>query len=354
MPLVVAGELVRSAPGEIYAAEDGDLYELGPAFAERSCELTPPGQSCEDVQVAFVSSPLSLPMVMGAAAFKGAVGIAAIRLVSAGALVAGMTILWRRLAHRSRQAGSALVVTALLLTPLTLNVVTLGQTTPLLFLSVVGGITAVERDPRRRAAAAALWVVCIAFKVFPVVPGIVLVAQRRWRFLGTAAAVALTLALAAALLGAPGWAEFASATAALSTRPSRTPTTAPSTRSRAGSTHSTTGRGGCCRWAAEPPWWRSAGGRGCAEPMTTRNGRWPGSPRSSSCRSVWAHYLWICIGVIGVVLAGRAVDDKIIRVLPAAAAASLLVAVPDASGGSAEPWVQLRSSPRPWRWPPGC
>lgn len=57
VPFVVAGELVSSDPGGVYATDATDLYDLPPAFARRSCELTPADVECGDVNVAFLSPP---------------------------------------------------------------------------------------------------------------------------------------------------------------------------------------------------------------------------------------------------------------------------------------------------------
>src|SRR5947209_7904393 len=57
VPYLVAGDLVRQQPGEVYASRNGDLFDLKPVFADRFCRLAPKDTDCANVNVAFVSPP---------------------------------------------------------------------------------------------------------------------------------------------------------------------------------------------------------------------------------------------------------------------------------------------------------
>ena len=210
IPYQVAGELVADGRADsVYATSSGDLYDLAPDFASRWCELAPPGTDCAQVAVAFVSTPASLPFAWLVWAPGARAGVLLARLVAAGALALGMGVLWNRLAGRRRDAPQLLLVTAVLLTPMAAVPITLGQTSPLLFLLACVGVVRTDGRPVRRWATAALWASTVALKAFPAVVGLVLLRQRRLRLVVETAAVLIGLGVVALALGPLSlWADF--------------------------------------------------------------------------------------------------------------------------------------------------
>ena len=217
LPTVVAGDLVVGDPGSVYSAS-GDLYELEPRFASRSCGLAPAGTRCDEVLVGFVATPLVLPAARLLALVGPEAGSALLRVVGAASLAGGMLLLWRRLADRSDAAPGHLLLTAVLLTPFVTVPVGLGQTSPLLFLLAVAGVGATDVSSRRRWATAGLWAATIALKLFPAALVVVAGAQRRWRLVGASAAwVAALVALTLLTVPPEVLGDFVDATRALGT-----------------------------------------------------------------------------------------------------------------------------------------
>jgi hypothetical protein len=203
VPLVVAGELVTDDPGSVYVdGETGGLFDLRPAFAARSCEVLHPRLRCEDYAVAFVSPPGALPVAVGLAALGPDQGIRAVRLLAFAGVALGMAVLWGRLARAGPQAPAVLAGCTVLLTPLALNSIGLGQSTPLLFLSVVLGTGAAVRG-RPAVVRGVVWAATVLSKASPLALGAVLVVQRRWWILGSGLAVVAAAHLGGVAIG--GW-----------------------------------------------------------------------------------------------------------------------------------------------------
>ena len=216
VPYVVAGEFVDTDPDLVYAAQGGDLFTLDEPFAERSCELSPPGTDCSSFPVAYVSTPLSLPFARLVALLGADVGILAMRLGAALCLVAGMAALWRRLTPRHPAAGTYLAVTAVLLTPFAMAPLGLGQTSPVLFLAAALGVRGTRRTPRA-VGVGAVMAAAVAFKAFPVAMVAVAMWQRRWRLVAATVAWCALLALAALVLVPPStFQEFVTAAGEIS------------------------------------------------------------------------------------------------------------------------------------------
>ena len=100
LPYVVAGRLVGAEPGQIYATEARDLYDLKPAFASTSCELAPAGTDCANLTVAFVSAPPALLFAVGLLASglaSTSVGAYAGAMIMQGLLRKSFPLLVRRL-----------------------------------------------------------------------------------------------------------------------------------------------------------------------------------------------------------------------------------------------------------------
>lgn len=343
VPFVVAGELVSSDPGAVYATDATDLYDLPPAFARRSCELTPADVECGDVNVAFLSPPQTLPFLDALARLgSGELGILVMRLLGAGALVAGMVVLWRRLAHRTRRAPVLLLATALVLTPFATVPVALGQTSPLLFLSAAMGVGIAERA-RGRAAFVLVWCATIVTKLVPAAMGVVLVAQRRWRTLAWAAGVLVVLtALTAAFYSVDLFGQFVEATRR--------------TSELTISHHFNRAADGLLR-----RWWPGFGSApwpvlllGLRLAIVAVLG-WVGMRRTTDEEQwafawlallfisplLWGHYLWVVPGAVGLALASRPqLEDRTLALLPGFSLAVSAFATPNVFQGPL-PWLQL-------------
>ncbi|MCC5952727.1 MAG: DUF2029 domain-containing protein [Acidimicrobiia bacterium] len=203
VPLVVAGELVRSDPDAVYVGADGGLGRLQEPFHDRSCEILADDLDCERYAVAFVSPPQALPLVAALSTLGPEIALRLLRLAAAGALAFGVVVLWRRLAGVSARAPSIMAATTLLFTPLALISIDLGQTTPLLFASAARGVGAVDQRGSTRVFAALLWSLTVAMKAVSAAVGIVLLLQRRFAFLGVAAAALVVSGLLGLAIGGP-------------------------------------------------------------------------------------------------------------------------------------------------------
>jgi hypothetical protein len=337
LPYVVAGDLVHDDASLVYASKGGDLFDLEPAFARRSCELAPPGTDCSNLTVAFVSTPLSVPFAL-AVSKLGATGASLLmRLLAALSLVGGMWVLWNRLAHRTRTAANCLVATVLLLTPFTMVVLSLGQTSPILFVSAALGVRRTGRW-LRAALVAGLWAAAIAFKAFPAGLIVVLLWQRRWRLIicsvaWGAALVALTLAATPVSL----WSDFVSNSRDLS--------------AEAGANPYNGSIGAFVHNVAEP---LSASTVGSALVLVVSIGLvvallvWSATHLEDDAQwaygyllflllvpFVWWHYLWLAVAAVGIVLAARSrLDDRALLVLPVLAAVTVPISIPNSRGWS--------------------
>lgn len=343
VPFVVAGELVSSTPDAVYATDATDLYDLPPRFAERSCELMPEGSDCADLNVAFLSPPQALPFLdLLARGSSGQTGVLALRMLGAAALVGGMVLLWSKLAHRTPRAPMLLLLTALVLTPFATVPIALGQTAPLLFLSVAMGVSISDRV-RGRAAFVVIWCATIVTKLVPAVLALVLVIQRRWRILGWAAGVLVLLtALAAVLYPTDLFRQFIQAT--------------DRTSSFTVGHHFNRAADGLMRrlWSGfgAGPWPALLLGLRLAVVGVLG---WIGLRRATDDEQwafgwlallfvsplLWSHYLWVIPGAIGLVLAGRPrLDDRTLALLPAFSLAVSAFATPNVFQGPL-PWLQL-------------
>ncbi len=340
LPYVVAGEVARTDPSLVYATRSGDLYDLEPAFAERTCELSPAGAGCADA-VAFVSTPLAVPFAIAVGALGGDAGVLVIRFIAAASLAGGMWALWNRLAHRTRDAGRTLVITAVALTPFATVPIALGQTSPLLFLSAAIGVTAATR-PLRSALTAALWVATIALKAYPAALVLVLLWQRRWTIVRDAVLAGLVLVvLTVATTPTEVWRDFTRSSGELS----GTTVTNPFNGSVDALVHHLSG-------------WSGGGATGVVVLVVRLVAAgllvWWAARRLDDDAQwafvslllllviplVWWHYLWVAVAAVGLALAGRrSLTDRTLLVLPALALATVPISIPYGSG-SAVPVAQ--------------
>ncbi len=325
VPYIAAGQVVHAHPGALYPGRSGYLFDLNPVFSHQLCRDVPAGTNCGAIETGFVSMPAALPLAVVLGWAGPDLGALLARLVAAGALAGGMALLWRRLAGRSPRAPSYLVATALLLTPMVMVPLTLGQTSPLLFLAACLGVSQTDR-PGRRSWMALLWALTIALKVFPAGLGLVLLWQRRFRLI-VSGVVALAAMAVVGLVIAPAssWADFVHASVRLSGRSLANP------------------YNGSLDKMASQIWSPLTAGHLAPDLLLAARlllgaGLWWWGARKADDDTQWAfgwlvvlfvvplvwwHYLWVGVAALGVALAGRGVDRRWLVSLPVMAAVSI-------------------------------
>lgn len=322
IPYQVAGQLVHDHPHEVYASRSGDLYDLSPTFARQWCHDAPAGTRCDQVAVAFVSMPAALPLSAVLAAPGDRLGVALARLLAAGALVAGMLVLWNRLAGRSPDAPRLLVISAVLLTPMAAVPIVLGQTSPYLFLLACLGVQRTDR-PARHWFVAGTWALTISLKLFPAALGVILLLQRRFRLILSSVAVfAVLCLLSLALAPASIWSDFVR----ISLRVAKHSVGNPYSGSLDNVAHQIwaplSENGvlsitllGLRGVAAVGLWWW---GVHDADDDTQWAYGW--LALMLVVPLVWWHYLWVAVGALGITLASRQIDKRWLVALPIMAA----------------------------------
>jgi hypothetical protein len=340
VPFLTAGALAHQHPDQIYKVDAHDLWDLKPLFGAHSCAISLPGTDCATKDVAFVSPPQALPFSWLVAQLGRVWGIIAMRLLGAAALVGGMAVLWQRLAHRNRHAGTVLAVSALCLTPFVMVPLGLGQNSPLMFLSACLGLTRTERSRGWTALVVVVWVATISFKATPIALVVVLLVQRRWRILGWATALGAALTAGAlALVPASSFHEFLKATRRQSSIASINPYNgAPN--------------------AVLHAVWRPLTSSHLTGVVLVLLGityvgvTWFVVVRHRSADAQWAwawlallpflpllwwHYLWVSIAALGVALSERRrVDDRSLWIFLAFVLVTIPIAIPNASGHSVQ------------------
>jgi hypothetical protein len=332
VPFVAAGHLARAHPGEVYAARNGNVFDLRPEFRREWCHVAPAGTDCDNYAVAFVSSPALIPVVVVATVLGDATVLLVMQFAASLMLAGGMWILWERLAHRTRRAPQQLLVTTVLLTPMAMLPIGLGQTSPVMFLSVCLGVSATRT--RRRIAAIASWTAAVAVKVIPAALVALLVWRRRWKTIGWAAAVLAALSLLSLLIvPVTTWGDFVRTTIELSS----TTTTSPGNGSL--SALLTRLVGGGAGSAVVTSITLASGALICWFGMrgTDDDTRWAAGFVALLFFTplVWWHYVWVPIGAIGIVLAQqRRLDDRVLGALPLVALLSAIPSIPNDNGHS--------------------
>lgn len=215
IPYAVAGELWVDDPRHVYNGDGRTLYDLNPEFRARSCAVIGDPVRCEEIAVAFISPPTVLPLA-GLLALPGpTVAVTAMTTGAGVALAVAMLALWWRLAPLDRRAPLVLSATALLLTPLAANPIGLGQTSPLMALSVALG-TGVFGGRRWRWASEAVLGLVVACKALPALLLGILLAQRRvTSVVRVVAGLAVLTVVALAVGGVDLVAEFLTSTASV-------------------------------------------------------------------------------------------------------------------------------------------
>ncbi len=222
VPYVAAGHLAHAHPDEVYAARHGDLFDLRPTFRAAWCHAAPAGTDCADLAVAFVSSPPVIPITVALAWLGDGLGRLVMQLAASLMLAGGMLLLWRRLAHRTRRAPQLLLVSTLLLTPMAMVPIGLGQTSPAMFLSVCVGMG--TPSTRRKLGAAAAWTAAVVLKVIPAALIVLLIWRRRWSVLWWSLLAMAALAVASlAIVPLSTWGDFVRTTLQLSSTTTTNP-----------------------------------------------------------------------------------------------------------------------------------
>lgn len=336
LPYVVAGDLVDSDPGAVYAAKGGDLFTLDPVFARATCDAAPVGTDCANLSVAYVSTPVAIPFAIGVAALGAGGGVLVMRLLAALSLAVGMWVLWDGLADRTPHAARSLVITVLALTPFATVPIAMGQTSPILFLSAALGVSR-SRSLARLVLTAGVWVAAIALKAFPAALGLVLIWQRRWRLVAAAAAwsvalVGLTLAMSPMSV----WGDFFRTSGELSANTGTNPYNG-SVDALVNNLLGTADLGaGSAVLAAVRlglvlvcGWW--------AARHLDDDSQWAYAYLLLLLvvPLVWWHYLWVAIAAVGLVLAARTkLDDRAVAVLPVLAVVTIPISIPNSRGWS--------------------
>jgi hypothetical protein len=336
VPYMAAGHLARAHPADVYAARHGDLFDLRPTFRRAWCAAAPVGTDCANLAVAFVSSPPVIPVAVALAWLGDGISRLVMQLAASLMLAGGMLLLWQRLARRTPRAPQLLLVSTVLLTPMAMVPIGLGQTSPAMFLSVCVGMGL--PSGRRRVGAAAAWTAAVVLKVIPAALVALLVWRRRWAVLGWSMLMMVALALASLLIvPLSTWGDFVRTTLELSS----TTTTNPYNGSVAsllmrilpGATASGAGsivtKVVCLAAGAAICWFGMRG--------TDDDTRWAVGYVALLFVTplVWWHYVWVAIGALGIVLAGqRRLDDRTLALLPLVAALSVIPSIPNNNGHS--------------------
>jgi hypothetical protein len=212
VPFRTAASLAGDRPDAIYPRRVTDVsWTLDPAFRQEACPGGGADTSCDPLP--FLSPPIVLPLAWVADAAGPDLGVALLRLVGCLGAASGMWLLARRFDAR---ADLAMVLTAVLLTPMVYVSSAVGQTSSLMLASVALGTASTDRT-RRGAVAGAVWAATAAFKLFPIALVPIAAFGRRWRLVAWAAGLTVALAVLAAVLAPLStWGEFVSASRSIS------------------------------------------------------------------------------------------------------------------------------------------
>ncbi|MEZ5144149.1 MAG: glycosyltransferase family 87 protein [Acidimicrobiales bacterium] len=338
LPFFVAGELSASDPGAVYSTS-GDLFDPTPAFARRSCELAPVGTDCAQLTVTFVSPPPALLVGRAAGVLGADVAATLFRVLGAACLAGGMAVLWTRVAPRAPEAPAYLVATALLLTPFVMVPLALGQNSPVLFLSAAVGVRWAVRWPQLLATAAIV-VLAVVFKLFPIALLGILVWQRRWQLLAWTVGLLVAVgALTAALVDGRLWRDFWDASAALAPAAPENPYN--------GSISALLDLLGLpMRGAAGLVVLAVTGAAALAVLVWLRrrvddDTMWAGAwvLLLVVVPMVWWHYLWVAVAAVAYAWVAGGARPRRLWCLPALAALTFPISIPNGRG-FAVPWAQ--------------
>lgn len=317
---VAAVQQVRKDPDALYADRVDTWSDITPEYRQTWCAVAQVGTSRDCVASAFLSSPLALPVAWVLSLGGRPIGIYVFQFLSAAALVASMLLIWQLLAGRARHAPAAIVGTAVVLTPLALKTVALGQTSPWLFLSVCLGIGSVDRA--RRGTSTVSWLGAVVFKSTPAALAAVLAWRRQFAVLARAIVALVALALLS-LAFAPldSWSRYLT----MSRHLSHVAGGIPHNFSIAALTSSIWGPGFASRHATEV----QLVGLGAAVAFCVTTMRRVSDDVAWALAAValllvaplvWSHYLWAVIGATAVVTAARRGHvDQVLWVLPVVA-----------------------------------
>jgi hypothetical protein len=223
-----------------------------------------------------------------------------------------------------------------LLTPLAMVPIGLGQTSPLMFLSACLGLEVAARSRRWAVAVAAVWSLTIAFKAVPAVLGLAVLFQRRWRVLGWSLGIVTVLSLGALVMAGSGIVgEFLEGVGGVADQASYNPYNgaADSYVFHLGAGAFSAEQSALAGWVlramlAVPILWWAGRLRGDVQ--------WAFGWAALVVLSplVWWHYAWLSFAGIGVAIAARSRSDRVVALLPVAAALALPLSIANARGWS--------------------
>lgn len=331
LQVVVTGSLVREYPRELYNPVAGGIFD------RRECEVTPPDVECGVYQSAWVAPPVAIPIAwFFGGLLPPTVGMVLLRFLAAGTLIAGMEVLWRRCAASSVHAPQALVVSAVLLTPMAYLPIALGQTSPLLFLSACLGPGLAGRGRRSDIGRGLLWGFNVVIKLFPAALVLLLLVRRRWRTLLVGAGFVVAMfALATALAPFAVWGDYFAFT-----------------RGYAADAPGIAYNGAfdivvyaIAPEASKSPVLQAAlrvAAFAVLAPLVARvrdaHTQWAFAylaalPLGSL---IWFHYLWVAIPAVAYALATSTVPDRVKVALPVVAGAAAVLSIPNGLGTAAQ------------------
>lgn len=340
-PFLVAGELLRDQPDAVYLDDGLGIYDLDPRFREASCRRMD-GLDCDRYLVAFVSPPAVLPLLIPLSELPNEAVVRFLRVLIASSLALGMAVLWRRLAGLDSRMPTYLVFSAAVLTPFAMLPINLGQSSPLMFLSAVLGVSVASRSRWWAAAVGTLWGANVVMKAMPALLGGILLLQRRRSLLfWTVGGIAALLLLALWLGGVGLFGDFLAG----SRSAQFDSTQSPYSGSIESGVREVSGITDHDQLVAI-----GVGARLLALPVlvyfVTRAGSqdlqwalgWGAVTMLSPLN--WWHYGWVFIGLLGVLLWSRDLPGRYLWLFPVAAATTLPVTLATV-GGARIPLVQF-------------
>ena len=216
---LAAARLVRTDPGAVFGAQIQDPRTDAERTAvrrwtEEYCRADVAG-TCEINHAGYLSPPAALPLYEPFTLLDPRAALFALRLVAALTMALGMELVWRIIAPTTDGERRILVVSTVLLTPIAINVVALGQNTGVLFVSAALGVTACTRGrPGRTLATAVALGASIVLKILPGGLLLILALQRRGRLIAAVTGVVLALVLVSLVHPISLWTDLLSSLAA--------------------------------------------------------------------------------------------------------------------------------------------
>ena len=219
---IAAAQLARHDPSGLYPFKmNQDNARAGATWTAAYCRADPSGR-CLDNHAGFLSPPATAVLFLPLTSFPPDTALLLLRLLSVIPILTAFAWIWRLVGPKGETERRWLFATALLATPVVVNIVTLGQNTGWVLLAAVA-CTALCQDavtnedkkrwsPERWEVAlgiGTLVAIAMLLKLFPVVFFLPLLLARRFRTVVTAAVIGV-LAVAGSFLWATldTWSSF--------------------------------------------------------------------------------------------------------------------------------------------------